>query len=342
MKRIAWLVPGLALISMFGCSDKGGDSGAPGTGDGGAGGDGGSAECGVSVSSTWPTNGETDAYYRTDIEFQLSDVDPGNPSISLADAAGTAVDGSTSLSEDGKTVYFYPSAPLEPETSYTATLSYCTGDASIEFTTSSLGKPLTTDIVDKAYIVDLDGARFLEPAGVADLLLGQLSNSILLGVVATSPDLQMIGALSVDGGTEQDTCTPTIDFPPADFSESPYFAIGPQTTIISAAGYDIQIDNLEISGTFAADGSYFGGGVLAGQLDARALAPLVADLLGTDDPDTICATLVGFGVECKTCDSDGADYCIDVLVDDLTATELSSSLVVRTDADIKNDPACAR
>ncbi len=341
MKRFAWLVPGMALISFLGCSDKGGDTGGDaGTGDGGAG-DGGTAACGVSVDSTWPTSGETDAYYRTQVEFKLSAADPDmTPSISVADAGGAEVAGSNTLSDDGRTVYFYPSSPLASGASYTATLTYCTGEATIDFTTGSLGAPLTADITGNGYVVDLEGARFVEPEGVASLLLDQLDNSILLGVQSTSPQLEMIGAISVDGGTAQDTCEPSIEFPAADFSESPFFSIGPQDTVISAAGYDIQIDQLEVSGTFAADGSYFGGGVLAGQLDARVLAPLVGELVGSEDPDEICGLLVGFGVECTTCSSDGQPYCLDVLVEDLTAIQ-GDSLVVRTDADIKADPTCA-
>lgn len=340
MKRFAMLAPAMAIVTVLGCSDKGDDTGNGGTGDGGSG-DGGSGECTVSVDSTWPIDGETDAYYRTQVEFDLSGADPtGTPSISLTDAGGTAVAGTQALSDDGKTVYFYPSAPLANATSYTASLTYCGGNPSISFTTGNLGGALTADLAGKGYIVDLNNARFVEPAGVASLLLGELNNNILLGVESASgTSLEMIGAISVEGGTAQDVCEESIDFPTVDFSQSPYFELPPTDTTISAAGYDITISQLSVSGTFAADGSYFGGGVLAGELDARVLAPLVGELVGSEDPDDICALLVGFGVECMECASDGAPYCVAVLVEDLTAVE-GDGLQVVTAADVAGNPSC--
>lgn len=338
MKHIAWMIPGLALASVLGCNgDSKDDTGDGGTGDGGT-----TGSCEVEVDSTFPADGETSAYYRTTIEFELSDPDPtGTPSVTVADAAGTAVAGSSALNEDGDVVIFTPDSPLSASTSYTATLDYCAGNPAISFTTGSLGGALTADLVGNAYVIDLDGADFVEPAGVADLLLGQLENSILLGVQATSPDLEMIGAISVDGATDQDMCNESIPFPSADFSQSPYFEMGPADTIISAAGFDIEILNLSITGTFAADGTYFGGGTLAGELDARLLAPLLGDLLGTKDPDDICGVLVGFGVACEECSSDDQPYCLGIYVRDITATQLSGSLAEVTTADIAANPDCA-
>lgn len=341
MKSIAWMIPGMALVTVIGCSDKGDDTGTGGTGDGGVG-DGGTGACEVEVDSNFPADGTTDAYYRTTIEFELSDPDPtGTPTITVADASGAAVAGTSTLNEDGDVVIFTPDAPLAASTSYTATLDYCGGTPSISFTTSSLGGDLTADLVGKTYVVDLNGADFVEPAGVADLLLGQLENSILLGVQSTSPDLQMLGAISVDGGTDQDMCTETIPFPAADFASSPYFEIGPEDTSITVAGFTVEILQLEVSGTFAADGSYFGGGTLRGELDARLLAPLVGDLLGTTDPDEICGVVAGFGVACETCSSDGEPYCLGVYVRDITATEQGTTLVERSTKEISVDPECA-
>ncbi len=337
MKNIAWILPGLALATVIGCSgDK--DSGDA-TGDGG--GDGGTGACEVEIGTTFPVDGETSAYYRTTVDFKLSAEDPdGTPSIMLAGPSGD-VAGTTTVSDDGKTVTFTPSGALDSGATYTATIDFCRGQDSISFTTSSLGAPLTASIDGKAYKVDLGGADFVQPAGVADLLLGQLENDILLGVVSSSPNLQIIGAISMDGVSDQDMCNETIDFPAADFSDSPYFQIGPQDTTISVAGFNVDILQLAISGTFAADGSYFGGGTLAGELDARLLAPLVGDLLGTTDPDEICGVVAGFGVSCQACSSDGAAYCLEVYVRDITATELGTPIVVRTTADIDADPTCA-
>lgn len=321
MERISWALT--AALALGACSDKGGD-------DTGTNSTNNQPSCDITVSdSTVPSDGQTDFYYRAAIEFHLSDAD-STAEVSLTDSSGAAVDGTQSTSDDGKIVYFAPSSPLTPDSDYTASISLCNGasNPSLSFHTSSLGEPLTADLTGNTYVLDLQDARFIDPPGVADLLLSQLDNNILVGVTSyDSASLQMIGALSVEGGTDQDFCNPTIEFPEADFSEQPYFSVGPQDTTLSVAGYDITISQLQISGTFSADGSYFGGGVLAGELDARVLAPLLGDVIGSTDPDYICQLVAGFGVTCGPCSSDGESYCINVLADQITAQATGSSLV---------------
>ena len=86
---------------------------------------------------------------------------------------------------------------------------------------------------------------------------------------------------------------------------------------LSVAGVDLTINSLSISGTFAEDGSYFGGGEVVGQLDARVLAPLASDLgLEDDSPDALCNLLLGFGVQCIPC-GDGEPYCANLRVNRL-------------------------
>ncbi|NOY27866.1 MAG: hypothetical protein GXP62_18535 [Oligoflexia bacterium] len=339
MKRIAWIIPGLALTTVVACNgNKPDDTGAGLTDN-----TGNTGTCSVEVNNTTPADGDASAYYRSTIEFELSEPDPnGTPTITVADGAGTAVAGSSTLNDDADVVIFTPDVPLDAATSYTATLDYCAGSPSITFTTSSLGGSLDADVIGNAYVIDLDGADFVEPAGIADLLLGQLNNSILLGVTATSPDLEMIGAISVEGSTDQDLCNESIPFPAADFSNSPYFEMGPADTTISMAGFDVEILQLSITGTFASDGSYIGGATLGGELDARLLAPLVGDLLGTKDPDVLCQTVAGFGVSCQTCSSDGEPYCLAIYVRDITADSLGTSLVERTAKDIAADKTCKK
>ena len=304
----------LAPMALFGCNgDK--DSGSTGgTSDGDDGGG-----CTVEISPGYPSDGATDAYYRSNVEFSLSEED-ASATVTLEGPDG-AVDGSSSVvtNADGNiSAVFTPSAALAPSTNYTATAEACSGGAtgSVSFTTSGLGTPTTCDPTGETYILDLANARFLEPAGVADLLLGQLEDDIMVGVESVGEgSIQMIGAIGT-GGT-QDYCNPSIPFPEADY-EDPYFVIGPEDATISVAGVSVQISNLMVSGDIASDCSYVGGAVLAGELDARVLAPLVGELLGSgDDPDEVCALLVNFGVACGSCSSDGANYCIDILADQI-------------------------
>jgi hypothetical protein len=337
----------IAMLGLAACSDKAEDSGTfidPGN------------PCTVEVSSTVPSADAADAYYRAEVEFHLSEAD-STANLSLLDATGAAVDGSSWTSEDGTVVYFTPTDALAPVSSYTATLDMCQDkddpkSPSIGFMTSSLGETVDCELTGRTYMVDLANARFVKPEGVAELLLGQLEDDILMGVTSESDtEVVILGALgSADG---QDFCTPTIDFPVADYTGAPYFSVGPQDTAISAAGYDIEISSLMISGTFASDCSSFGGAVLAGELDARVLGVLLGELVGTEDPDEICTLLTGFGVTCGDCSSDGEAYCIEILADQMIAEEMDSTLeciaeedchesceTVGKECDVENYPEC--
>ena len=85
-------------------------------------------------------------------------------------------------------VYFEPDGGLNPGSSYTAALSYCGGNPSISFTTSALGEEIadTSSWWTRATssTSPTPNIRFLKPEGVAELLLSQLENSILMGVVS--------------------------------------------------------------------------------------------------------------------------------------------------------------
>lgn len=335
MSRFAMMLAAFALVGCGGGNKE--DSGSAGDGGGGDGGDGGG--CNVTFALSNPVADSTTHFYLDPVEVTLSEADP-SASLTIADGGGTAVAGSTSFSADGLTAIFTPDAGFAPSTAYTVNISVCDGanNSSAGFTTSSLGGPVTVDLSGITYVVNLAESRFVQPAGVADLLLGSLENKILVGVSsATDTSIEMIGAIdNVDTGA-QDFCTPSIPFPTATFS-NPAFQVGPADTTLNVAGVTVTINALSISGAFAPDGSYFGGGRLEGQLDARTLAPLLEEPLGVSEPDEVCTLLVGFGVTCGACDSDGAAYCVDVLADQITATAEGAALECVDESDCH--PSC--
>lgn len=296
--------------------------------------------CTNSISETFPESGDAEAFYRTNVEFKLVTAEP-DATITVTDASGAEVAGTTEV--DGTTVRFTPSTGFQASTAYTATLDYSCEDASISFTTSDVGTAVSdpSTLVGNVYTLPLTEGRFVEPPGIGPILAGVLTVNVLIEVTeATATEVKMMGAVSADGNPNaQDMCTETIDFPTAaDFSENPFFAIGPEDTTLSVAGYSVTIDDLEITGAFAADGSSLQGATLAGSIDTRPLAPLV----GVEGDDGVCELLGGFGIACVACSDGSGDFCLALEVQDMTA-ELVPGLDImpRTQADIEADSACA-
>jgi hypothetical protein len=327
MTRFALMAAGL---TMFSCASSDKD-GPTDTGDGSGG-------CAVkTVKLSYPaSDGATDFYYRGVVQFKL-DAEDSSAAISLSHK-NTDVSGVTTFNNESGVLAFTPDSALSPSTAYTASLSYCGGDIEVGFTTSMLGSPLSdgpAGLVDRTFVVDLGAANFVEPAGVGSLIGQFLSQNILLGVVsADDTELVMRGAVSLESSTEQDFCNPSIEFPEtADFSESPYFQIGPEDTVLSAAGFDINIRQLRISGDIAPDYSYFGGGILEGEIDARDLVVILSSegIISDEDPSAVCELIAPFGVICGPCVSDGAAYCLNIYVNQIVAMEDAGSVLEQVD-----------
>ena len=317
MNRVTFLTL-LALPSLLACADK--DKGPAGGTDSAV-----DPGCAVTVKSTSPADGSATAYYRDQIDFVLSEAD-------ATATITTDIPGTLEVSSDGLTVSWIPSAYLEPSTSYTATLDYCAGSAAISFTTSELGGTMadTSVLKDKTYVLDLGAATIVEPPGVGAILGGLVEEGILIGVLNVGD-----GVINMSGGLEsetggQDYCTASFPFPEADFTAAPYFSVGPQDTALSFAGYEISVKQLEITGTFAPDGSYFGGGTLAGAVDARDIATAFPEL--GYDAAGLCDFLVSFGAQCETCAADSEPYCLTLVAKDIVAEEASGLVFVEVAA----------
>jgi len=276
-------------------------------------------ECGVGIKETFPAAGSADFYYRGEIEVHLDDAD--DTAVISMDQAGTSW-----RSEDNKTVYYTLEAPLDPSTAYSFDVSYCTADVTIDFSTSELGKDIADidGLVGTVYDLDLSSGRIVIPEGVGSVLESYLTVQILLEVASAGAEIEFLGAIGdEDNPGTQDYCTETLNFPEAaDFSDAPFFRIGPATTTITVAGYEVTIEDLEISGTFSEDGSWFGGGVLAGSIDTAPLAVLVGD---DEEDDAVCNLVAGFGVSCVECPN-GTDLCLEIKAVDLSGTAIEADV----------------
>ena len=324
----------LPLLVLTACQN---DKGADDSGTIGA--------CSISVESTMPVDVATDAYYRNPILFTLTG-DAGDASVSLADSTGADVPGQTTT--DGAKVWFTPDGPLDQAASYSATLSYCSAreTAGVTFTTSTLGEALTIDdLVGRAYLLDLGTGLWLQPDGIGTFINSFLSAEIVLSIQAEEgATLDLEAVIRNVGATVQDTCVPTIGFPTADWSAAPWFTLGPTEADFGANGLSLPIHDAVLEGTFAADGSFLGGGHLSGNLDARDLAPTMAEagMIGADDPALVCQLMQGFSVTCGPCTSDGEETCVPLEVINLVATEETGFSVEPVDqADCHEDCAAS-
>jgi hypothetical protein len=293
----------LLALAVFGCN---GDKDA--TDDTGT-----ETGCEVEIRETFPAADSPDFYNRGLVQFVLNKADD----TAVASVDGVA--GTSSLNDRNDIVTFTPDAPLAASTSYKATLDYCTGTASISFTTSELGASLDSDdvIQGAVYSLDLASGRVVIPEGVGAVLQEYLEFELLLSPTEFTDSTINVRAGLADATdpTHQSWCDPTIPFPEGTLDGS-YFQIGPQSTTIAVADYEVTIDDLLISGTFAPDGSYFGGAVFAGVVDTRPLVPLLFE--GDDDPNAICSFLTGFGVSCVNCNDDPTTpYCLQIRAIDL-------------------------
>jgi hypothetical protein len=186
-------------------------------------------------------------------------------------------------------------------------------------------------------------AIFIDPPGVGPVLRQQLDENnidILIGVNAVdASNITLMGALG-DGANPlgQDLCTASIDFPQAQFSGNPYFEVGPQDLTLDIGAAVFTLEDLEVNGAFAPDGSLIAGATLSGTIDTRDLIPLAAPG-GADD--AVCQIAAPFGVVCEACGDGSGDFCLSALITNIDATELAGvTLAVRTAADVAGDATC--
>lgn len=294
----------VAMVSVSVGCDGGGKDSAP--------------VCEVDVDRRLPENGATDAYYRGAVEWELSDPDP-------TATVSSAIAGELVFSSDGRWIRWVPSAPLTPETDYSATLTWCGGDDTISFRTSTTGLDLTAPdtMVGDTYAIRLADGRVLEPPGLGEVLTADLTTQILIGVQAIGGgEVDLVGAISTEFSDppEQNYCNANIDFPALTFTDAPYFSVGPADLTLAIAGDIIDVFDLVLTGAFTPDGSAIDGVTFNGTVDTRPLAPLVDQ--GSGDENAICELALNFGAECVACPSDGGVFCVTLEVDHLRAEKV--------------------
>ena len=325
----------IAILVFTACAGSAGNGGCQGKDDDSA------ETCNVLVRDPFPSDGATDMCFRSAVEFTIDGGDE-NAVITLADAGGADVPGTTTANAAGTLVSFQPDASLAPNTAYTATLTHCAGTETLSFTTDAYGEPLSGDaaaLVGNIYSVDLkNDSRFHEPPGVGNVLQPLLERIIWLEVLeASTTSITLRLAVAADeSDTVQDMCIPTVDFEDGTLG-GPTFEVGPKDIAIPIGDVLVELQGVIASGTFSADGSTFGCVGFTGLLDTRPIVPLMKP--GGSD-DYVCTLIGGYGARCIECD-DGEQLCMQLVVDQAVAQPATGIKIVPvSDADVENNPKC--
>jgi hypothetical protein len=290
-----------------------------------------SVDCPITIDKTHPLDGASDAYYRGAIEFHLSEPDP--TALVIAD-----FDGIQTARRNGSTILYTPTVPLDPDTTYTVGLEYCRGAPSIEFTTSSLGAALTdaSALVGQTFTMDMLQARFVAGAEVSATAATLYDRNLLATVVGLDGDwlrLRIGKALEDDPGS-QDFCARTVDLPAADVTNLPWFHLVTDELQFGAYAVDMSLYQLQLSGTFASDGTAIGGLAMQTVVDSRD----IAELISGQTADSLCEIMGNLYIPCEPCPTDGHSYCFNLSFEDLSGFPVDSDLESIETAE--TDPRC--
>ena len=276
------------------------------------------------IEETVPQEGDTDFYHRNNIFVEFTD-DVGTAEITVVDDGGTAITGDNALNDNSTELTFNPfgdseSDHLTPSTSYTATISWDGQSAELHFQTSDVGteaSDVQTTIVGNDYFLDLGSATFTEPPGVGSLLAQYIADVYVIMHVDAIDEgagtIDIYGGIVDKEGNDyvQDLCTPTLGMTETEPGQwdNPYMQIGPTDFHIAIEGYDADIIDLRIGGSFTADGSTLVGGTFDGQMDTRVLDELIDP--GADE-GAACDLLGSLGIECEECPDGSGPFCLTV------------------------------
>jgi len=252
--------------------------------------------------------------------------------IRLLDASGTEVPTTLAWSDDGLVAEVRFEGGLAPSASYRLALHDCAGDREVAFSTSAYGTPLIEgpeSLIGRTYVTYFTEATWEEPPGFGVILSIYFTAPVLVGVEwADDAMLDLLGAQGKEndaGDIRQLRNKPTWDFPAADFTEAPFFSVDGEVVELAIEGVLVPIHSFHLEGTFSADGTDFGGGVIAGLGDTRDMGDLLDD---PGNPAAVCELAGSMGVACTDC-PDGEPWCLQLIATGVDAHLVEGLTLVR-------------
>lgn len=231
----------------------------------------------------------------------------GTPTITLS-ADGVPLSGVTTT--EGVTATFTPDEPLAAYTTYTTDATVCE-TTPVSHTFTSNGVRLAADVT--GYVYDLpfvgDDLTWNKPALLgSDAFATYMTISHMLFLVESTSggEIRVVGATadnSLETGwvTDQYRCSAVLDFATGDFSEDPWFDVGPANASLRIGGAEVPAYDFHVSGYFQEGGGAIDQLNLTGLLDTRPLT----DGFGFD----VCAFAGAAGDDCEAC-PDGEILCL--------------------------------
>ena len=272
--------------------------------------------CDISVNVTYPEDGSTDHYYLDPIRFILSDPD-GSAEIF------TDIPGTQSTDAGGRTIVYTPDEPLAPNTSYSIGLDYCYGNPEIEFSTSSYGAPVDSDVQleDKTFALDLTSGDYTVGESAGELLNALFTRHVLFQLEEIEGDeLSVVVAVSKpnDSPIEQDLCGRTLSLDGVDISQMPYFSLDLRELVFGAHDGELRFTQFSVNGTISPDGSRIGGISFVATMAVDEISHVLPDVGGVE---ALCQIADNLGIPCAACPTDEFALCITVAAEHILARD---------------------
>ena len=283
--------------------------------------------CSTVVTSTDPTNGAMDHYYRDSLRFVLSEPDPTARVI-------TDIVGTTSREDGGTTIVFTPEGNLSPSTEYTVGLDYCYGEPEIAFTTSHYGAPLdaSAGLDGRAYSIAFDTGVYTVGENAGELLNAVFTRPVLVQFEdAGGGFVDIIAAVGKAGvqPPEQDLCGRTITLRRVSINELPLLSGGVSDFEFGAQGGVLRFASLLFEGTVASDATSLGGiryEAVMGVTEIVGLLPEFGNL------ESVCDLAENLGIPCSPCPNNSELQCIPMAAKGIGADQIDQTLVNITEA----------
>jgi hypothetical protein len=169
------------------------------------------------------------------------------------------------------------------------------------------------DLIGQVWSIDLTDARYPAGEGFTEVIGSLFDRNMLLGVVdANSTGLGVRLGIAAGDDATQDECFRTLDLDDWVPLAGPDFSYSASRVAFGAYAADVELMNVDASGTISPTGTSVAGFALATEIDVRE----VAVVLGISSmEDEICELAENVGTPCLPCDTDGSLNCVQLVAD---------------------------